>query len=105
MHQDWNLKLLDAARAKDLQPARLFDLSGKVAIVTSAGGGLGAWLSAGLAAAGAQVLLTDMPRTPTADTANAIREAGGTVGEYPCDLLEGRSRARHKRGVGAVRAR
>lgn len=85
---DWQLRMLDSQRAERLRPATLFDLSGKTAVVTGAGGGLGAWLSAGLAAAGAAVLLTDHPRTPTADTACAIRDAGGRVEQFACDLLE-----------------
>ncbi|HEU5432159.1 MAG TPA: SDR family oxidoreductase [Thermomicrobiales bacterium] len=42
-----------------LEPATLFSLAGKVAVVTGAAGGIGRWLAAGLAAAGASVLLTD----------------------------------------------
>jgi NAD(P)-dependent dehydrogenase (short-subunit alcohol dehydrogenase family) len=88
MSTDWKLQPLDAEQARSLAPASLFDLQGKVAIVTGAGGGLGAWLSAGLSAAGAKVLLTDGPRTPTDQTARAIRAAGGTVEEFQCDLLD-----------------
>jgi NAD(P)-dependent dehydrogenase (short-subunit alcohol dehydrogenase family) len=88
MPAEWKLKVLDADQAARLQPARLFDLSGKVAVVTGAGGGLGAWLSAGLAAAGARVLLTDGPKSSTRDTAATIRAAGGSVHEFECDLLD-----------------
>jgi NAD(P)-dependent dehydrogenase (short-subunit alcohol dehydrogenase family) len=84
----WTLRTLDAEKAETLKPSALFNLSGKSAIVTGAGGGLGAWLSAGLAAAGARVLLTDHPRSSTADTAAAIRKAGGTVEEHSCDLTD-----------------
>ena len=87
MSADWHLRMLDPAKIDALRPAALFDLKEKVAIVTGAGGGLGAWFSAGLAAAGAKVLLTDHPRTSTAQTAELIRQAGGTVHEFECDLL------------------
>ena len=87
MSADWHLRMLDPAKIDALRPAALFDLKEKVAIVTGAGGGLGAWFSAGLAAAGAKVLLTDHPRTSTAQTAEMIRQAGGTVHEFECDLL------------------
>ena len=50
---------LDPARFDCLVPSRLFSLEGKVAVVTGAAGGIGAWLSAGLARAGATILLTD----------------------------------------------
>jgi NAD(P)-dependent dehydrogenase (short-subunit alcohol dehydrogenase family) len=87
MATDWQLHTIDSVKVEALRPATLFDLKHKVAIVTGAGGGLGAWLSAGLGAAGAHVLLTDHPRSPTRQTAEAIRLAGGTVHEFECDLL------------------
>jgi 2-deoxy-D-gluconate 3-dehydrogenase len=52
----------------------LFDLTGKVAMVTGAGTGLGAGMSKGLAAAGADVILVDI--IDTEETAKAIREMG-----------------------------
>jgi NAD(P)-dependent dehydrogenase (short-subunit alcohol dehydrogenase family) len=85
-HGKWVLRPLQAERLPDLRPDSLFSLREKVAVVTGAGGGLGAWLSAGLAAAGAKVLLTDHPTSSTASTAEAIRRSGGTVFEHPCDL-------------------
>jgi NAD(P)-dependent dehydrogenase (short-subunit alcohol dehydrogenase family) len=87
MTTDWQLRAIDAAKVEALRPETLFNLKGKVAIVTGAGGGLGAWLSAGLAAAGAQLLLTDHPRSSTKDAAAAIRQSGATVHEFECDLL------------------
>lgn len=88
MKGDWSLRSLEAERIASLRPDALFSLKDKVAVVTGAGGGLGAWLSAGLAAAGAQVFLTDHPRLPAAGTADQIRKAGGIVQEHICDLLE-----------------
>jgi NAD(P)-dependent dehydrogenase (short-subunit alcohol dehydrogenase family) len=87
MASNWQLHMIDAAKVESLRPAALFDLKGKVAVVTGAGGGLGAWLSAGLSAAGAHILLTDHPRSPTAPTAAAIHDGGGVAHEYECDLL------------------
>lgn len=84
----WDLRTLGAEALAGLRPEVLFGLRDKAAIVTGAGGGLGAWLAAGLAAAGARVFLTDHPRLPTAPTAEAIRRAGGTAVEHTCDLLE-----------------
>jgi len=88
MPSDWTLKVLDAAAAQSLKPDVLFDLTGKIAIVTGAGGGLGAWLSAGLAAAGAHVLLTDHPRSSTEETASVLRQAGAKVREHQCELTD-----------------
>jgi len=87
MSSDWKLRTLEAEKLLGLRPENLFSLKGKVAVVTGAGGGLGAWLSAGLAAAGAQVLLTDHPRSSTEQTAKALRKSGATVHEHPCDLM------------------
>jgi NAD(P)-dependent dehydrogenase (short-subunit alcohol dehydrogenase family) len=87
MATHWQLRSIDAGKVDSLRPAALFNLKDKVAIVTGAGGGLGAWLSAGLAAAGADILLTDHPRSPTRQTASAISQSGGRVFEHECDLL------------------
>lgn len=84
----WDLRNLCPETLAGLRPEALFGLKDKVAIVTGAAGGLGAWFSAGLAAAGARVFLTDHPRLPTAATAEAIRRAGGIVEEHACDLLD-----------------
>jgi len=87
MSRDWKLRTLQADQLEQLRPQALFSLKGKVAVVTGAGGGLGAWLSAGLAAAGANLLLTDHPRSPTEETAKAVRQLGVEVHEHECDLL------------------
>jgi 3-oxoacyl-[acyl-carrier protein] reductase len=52
-------------------------LSGKVAIVTGAGNGLGRAESAALAAAGALLVLNDLPGDAVAETAGRVRAAGG----------------------------
>ncbi|HWI87082.1 MAG TPA: SDR family oxidoreductase [Sphingomonas sp.] len=83
----FELKSLDPERIRKLRPDMLFGLEGKTAIVTGAGGGLGGWMAAGLAAAGANVLMTHHPTSSTAATADAIRAAGGTAREFACDLL------------------
>jgi len=51
-------------------------LSGKVAIVTGAGNGLGRAESAALAQAGALLVLNDLPGDAVAETAERIRAAG-----------------------------
>lgn len=56
------------------QVSSLFDLSGKVAIVTGAAGGLGAGMAAGLAGAGADIVLVD--RKEPLETATAVRALG-----------------------------
>ena len=88
MVRDWQLRQLQTDQLGKLRPETLFSLKGKVAVVTGAGGGLGAWLSAGLAAAGANLLVTDHPRSPTEETAKTIRHLGVAVHQYECDLLD-----------------
>lgn len=88
MTRDWKLRPLHAQSVPSLRAEALFALKDKTAIVTGAGGGLGVWLSAGLAAAGARVLMTDHPRSSTRESADAIRQSGATVHEHQCDLMD-----------------
>jgi NAD(P)-dependent dehydrogenase (short-subunit alcohol dehydrogenase family) len=76
----------DAIRA--LRPPELFSLEGKVAVVTGAGGGIGRWLAAGLGAAGARVLLTDVAAEALADVEGALAAAGVGAGSLVADLVE-----------------
>lgn len=71
-----------------LEPARLFSLAGKVAIVTGAAGGIGRWLAAGLAAAGARVLLTDRDEAGLGIAASALAERGWPVAASVVDLAD-----------------
>jgi NAD(P)-dependent dehydrogenase (short-subunit alcohol dehydrogenase family) len=63
--------------ADALTPGEGLSLSGKVAIVTGAGNGLGRAESAALARAGALLVLNDLPGDAVAETAERIRAAGG----------------------------
>jgi NAD(P)-dependent dehydrogenase (short-subunit alcohol dehydrogenase family) len=85
---DHQLRVMDADAVAALRPSALFDLSGRVAIVTGAGGGLGSWLSAGLAAAGAHVVLSDHPSASLEPLDEAIAAGGGSADAIQCDLLE-----------------
>jgi NAD(P)-dependent dehydrogenase (short-subunit alcohol dehydrogenase family) len=67
---------LDAGSIGALAPAELFSLEGKVAVVTGAGGGLGRWLAAGLGAAGARVLVTDIEAPALEELCAVLRSAG-----------------------------
>jgi 3-oxoacyl-[acyl-carrier protein] reductase len=63
-----------------------FDLSGRVAVVTGAGGGLGAASAAALASAGASVICLDIDGAAAGATAAAIGEAGGTAEARAVDV-------------------
>jgi NAD(P)-dependent dehydrogenase (short-subunit alcohol dehydrogenase family) len=76
-----------------LAPARLFVLDGKVAIVTGAAGGIGRWLAAGLAAAGARVSRTDRDEAGLNDVTRTLADlsrdvAGGVVDLEAADAAE-----------------
>lgn len=71
-----------------LRPATLFSLAGRVAIVTGAAGGIGRWLAAGLGAAGAAVLVTDLDEPGLAEVAAVLDEAGVRVAAAVVDLAE-----------------
>ena len=63
----------------------LFDLTGKAAIVTGAGRGLGRAMAIGLAQAGARVAVAARTRPEIDETAALIAKAGGEAIAVPCD--------------------
>jgi NAD(P)-dependent dehydrogenase (short-subunit alcohol dehydrogenase family) len=69
----------------------LFDLSGKVAIVTGGSGGLGQAAAAGLAAYGASVVITARRVDALEEAAAAIRDGGGVVLPVSCDVTDEKS--------------
>jgi NAD(P)-dependent dehydrogenase (short-subunit alcohol dehydrogenase family) len=66
----------DAESIRALAPAAHFSLEGRVAAVTGAGGGIGRWLAAGLGAAGASVLVTDVDAEAVEAVCATLRDAG-----------------------------
>jgi gluconate 5-dehydrogenase len=69
---------------------KLFDLTGRVAIVTGGGTGIGACLAKGMAEAGAKVVLVGRRPDPLTKSASAINEAIGEERAFPlpADVLE-----------------
>ncbi|MBC7246297.1 MAG: glucose 1-dehydrogenase [Actinobacteria bacterium] len=67
---------------------RLFDLSGKAAIVTGGSGGLGKAAAAGLAAFGASVVITARRVDALEAAAAEIEGAGGRVLPVSCDVTD-----------------
>ncbi len=73
----------------DVEEARrLFDLSGKVAIVTGGSGGLGRAAAAGMAAYGASVVITARRMDALEEAAAEIAGAGGRALPVSCDVTD-----------------
>lgn len=66
----------------------LFDLSGKVAIVTGGGDGIGKGCSEILATAGASVVVSDINLHKAQAVADGIKAAGGKAIAVECNVLE-----------------
>lgn len=66
----------------------LFDLSGKVAIVTGGNGGIGLGMVQGLAAAGATVVIAGRNETKNNDAVAAVRGQGGIAHAVPVDVQQ-----------------
>ncbi len=79
---------LDAHAVHALSPAGLYSLEGRAAIVTGAAGGLGRWFAAGLGAAGARVLVTDLEQEPLDELVALLAEAGVEAAGVAVDLAD-----------------
>ncbi len=76
---------------------KLFDLSGRRALVVGAGSGIGAASARGLADAGAAVICADLDEQAAASTASSIAERGGSATSMRLDLT-GRDEAKRAAG-------
>lgn len=67
-------------------PRELFDLSGRVALVTGATRGLGLAIATGYAAAGAHVIVVSRKAEACDGVAATLREQGGAASAAPCHV-------------------
>jgi 2-deoxy-D-gluconate 3-dehydrogenase len=67
----------------------LFDLSGKVAVVTGGNGGIGLGIAYGLANAGAAVAIAGRDSAKSAAAVAGLREAGADAEAFTADLRDG----------------
>lgn len=65
-----------------------FSLEGRTALVTGAGGGVGAAVAEAFAAAGAAVLVTDINKDAAAAVVDRITAAGGTAEAFALDVCD-----------------
>ncbi len=63
-----------------------FDLAGRAALVTGGNGGIGLGIAAGLAEAGASVLIAARNEQKSADAVQSIVDGGGTAAAVRCDV-------------------
>ncbi len=66
----------------------LFDLSGRAALVTGGGRGLGRWIATGLAEAGAELFVTSRDLEACRETARQIEANGGRCTPLETDLSD-----------------
>jgi NAD(P)-dependent dehydrogenase (short-subunit alcohol dehydrogenase family) len=71
-----------------LDPFRPDLLRGKTTVVTGGGTGLGRSMALRMAGLGAKVAVLGRRPEPLADTARAIRDAGGAAAAVPCDIRD-----------------
>ncbi|WP_439031300.1 SDR family NAD(P)-dependent oxidoreductase [Gordonia terrae] len=76
---------LDAAYSAGLG---VFGLTGRTALVTGAGGGVGAAVAEAFAAAGAAVLVTDIDKDAAAQVSQRIVARGGTAEPFALDVCD-----------------
>lgn len=66
----------------------LFDLSGRVAVVTGGNGGIGLGMALGMARAGATIVVAGRDAAKNADAVTQIERAGGRATAIPVDVLQ-----------------
>lgn len=71
-----------------MRVTEMFDLSGKVAVVTGGGGVLGGAIAEGMAAAGAKIAIADVRADMAEAAALRIEDAGGEAKAYEMDAFK-----------------
>jgi 2-dehydro-3-deoxy-D-gluconate 5-dehydrogenase len=68
--------------------SKLFDLSGRVAVITGGNGGIGLGMAKGMAAAGATIVVAGRDAAKNTTAVADILSAGGKASAIPVDVLE-----------------
>jgi len=67
---------------------KLFDLSGRVAVITGGNGGIGLGMAKGMAAAGATIVVAGRDAAKNSAAVKELEEAGGQASAIPVDVLK-----------------
>lgn len=67
---------------------KLFDLTGKIAVVTGGNGGIGLAMAMGMAEAGASVLVAGRDATKSAEAVAALQETGAQADRFELDVTD-----------------
>ena len=67
---------------------KLFDLTGKVALITGGNGGIGLGMAKGMAAAGAIIVVAGRDAAKNGAAVKEIKDAGGQASAIPVDVLQ-----------------
>jgi len=67
---------------------QLFDLSGRVAVITGGNGGIGLGMAKGMAAAGATIVVAGRDATKNSTAVMELQAAGGKASAIPVDVLK-----------------
>lgn len=80
-----------ACKAAEVPTLSLFDLSGKTALVTGANGGIGGSMAQGLAEAGADIIIFQIPGEDSSFRKELAASTGRKTYVYDCDLRDSAS--------------
>src|ERR1700745_3952904 len=69
-------------------PMTLFDLSGRIAVITGGNGGIGLGMAKGMAAAGAAIVVAGRDAEKNSAAVQEIQSAGGKASAIPVDVLK-----------------
>jgi 2-deoxy-D-gluconate 3-dehydrogenase len=67
---------------------KLFDLSGRVAVITGGNGGIGLGMAKGMAAAGAIIVVAGRDAAKNGTAVKELKDAGGQASAIPVDVLQ-----------------
>jgi len=74
--------------AEHVSTTSLFDLTGKTAVVTGGNGGIGSGMARGLAEAGADIIIIQIPGEVSTFASDLSAATGRQVDVYECDLAK-----------------